>query len=238
VLRRAELPLWLELPLLLLVAGCLAVLVRTFVVQAFFIPSASMEQTLREGDRVLVDKVVYGLREPARGEVVVFHGTGRWASRSGDGAADFPARLGHTLGDLAGEERPGRRDFIKRVVGVSGDRVSCCDPQGRVLVNGRPIDERYVFEDSSLSSPPDPAVCGSRRFTEVVVPPGQLWVMGDHRSRSSDARCRGPVPVADVVGRAVVVVWPRNRVAGLPVPPDWRQWDLAGPAAVPARPPT
>ena len=126
---RRQMPLWQELPLLLVVAFCLAVLIRTFLLQAFFIPSGSMEDTLLVGDRVLVNKVVYDVRDPARGEVVVFRGTDNWAPQDDAGAAEpgFAGKLGRTLGDLVGVSRPGEKDFIKRVIGVPGDRVSCCD---------------------------------------------------------------------------------------------------------------
>lgn len=233
LLRRTEMPLWAELPVLVLVAFCVAVLVRTLLVQTFIIPSKSMEQTLLEGDRVLVDKVVYDIRDPLRGEVVVFRGTGKWAPAPG--AADrqgFTARLRHTVGDLTGADRPGQREYIKRVIGLPGDRISCCDQQGRILVNDRAVDEPYVFENSSLSTPP--GVCAARRFAEVLVAPGQLWVMGDHRSRSKDARCAGPVRIADVIGRAFVVLMPRDRFTPLSVPPVWREFDT-DPAAAPQR---
>jgi signal peptidase I len=111
-------PLWQELPLLLIVAFCLAVLIRTFLLQAFFIPSGSMEDTLLVGDRVLVNKVVYDIREPARGEVVVFSGTAAWVPENpADDGLGFAARVGRTMGDLVGVSRPGETDFIKRVIG-------------------------------------------------------------------------------------------------------------------------
>ncbi|HEX7746743.1 MAG TPA: signal peptidase I [Micromonosporaceae bacterium] len=216
---RRQMPLWQELPLLLVVAFCLAVLVRTFLLQAFFIPSGSMEDTLLRGDRVLVNKVVYDLRDPQRGEIVVFHGTDAWAPQvSDEPAPGFLTRVGRTVGDLVGISRPGEKDFIKRVIGVPGDRVRCCDEQGRVTVNGVPLNEPYVVRDSPLDVPPSRQECRSRRFDEVVVPPRQLFVMGDHRLVSQDARCQGPVPIDNVVGRAFVIVWPVSRWASLPVP--------------------
>jgi signal peptidase I len=213
-------PLWQELPLLLVVAFCLAVLIRTFLLQAFFIPSGSMEDTLLIGDRVLVNKVVYDVRDPKRGEVVVFRGTDNWAPQvSGEPDPGFLGKLGRTVGDLVGVSRPGEKDFIKRVIGVPGDHVRCCDDQGRVTVNGVALDERaYVLRDSPLDLPPNPKECRSRRFDEVVVPPGQLFVMGDHRLVSQDARCQGPVPINNVIGRAFVVVWPYARWSSLSVP--------------------
>ncbi|BCL16230.1 hypothetical protein GCM10017556_39690 [Micromonospora sagamiensis] len=230
---RRQMPLWQELPLLLIVAFCLAVLIRTFLLQAFFIPSGSMEDTLLVGDRVLVNKVVYDVRDPARGEVVVFRGTDRWAPQV-DGVPEpgFLAKLGQTLGDLVGVSRPGEKDFIKRVIGVPGDRVACCDAQGRVTVNGVALDESYVLRDSPLDLPPNARECRSRRFDEVVVPPGQIFVLGDHRMVSQDARCQGPVPIENVVGRAFLVVWPSSRWSSLPVPETFAEVD--GVVAAPA----
>ncbi|NYT93865.1 signal peptidase I [Salinispora sp. H7-4] len=217
--RRRPLPLWQELPLLLTVTFCLAVLIRTFLLQVFFIPSGSMTETLLVGDRVLVNKVVYDVRDPVRGEVVVFRGPERWADRL-DEEPDpgFLRRLSATFADLVGVGGPGQQDFIKRVIGLPGDRVSCCDGQGRVLVNGVAINEPYVWRDSPLDLPPNPGECRARRFDEVIVPPGQLFVLGDNRLVSQDARCQGPVPIDNVVGRAVGVVWPSSRWAALSTP--------------------
>src|SRR5918998_1277919 len=133
-IRRKEMPLWQELPLLLIVAFCLAVLIRTFLVQAFFIPSGSMEETLLVGDRVLVNKVVYDMRDPLRGEVVVFKGPESWTAVENriDPDAGFFSKLGRTVGDLIGISQPGEKDYIKRVIGIPGDEVSCCDSGGRV----------------------------------------------------------------------------------------------------------
>src|SRR3954447_12146880 len=123
---RRQMPLWQELPLLLVVAFCLAVLIRTFLLQAFYIPSGSMEQTLLIGDRVLVNKVVYDVRTPQRGEVIVFSGPINWTPENvADPNEGLLSRVGGTLGDLVGVSRPGEKDFIKRVIGLPGDRVSC-----------------------------------------------------------------------------------------------------------------
>jgi signal peptidase I len=220
--KRRGMPLWQELPLLLIVAFCLAVLIRTFLLQAFYIPSGSMENTLLVGDRVLVNKVVYDMRDPARGEVVVFRGTDAWApENTPDPDIGFFAKLGRTVGDLVGISRPGEKDFIKRVIGLPGDRVSCCDVKGRVFVNGQPLDEPYVTENSQLETPPNAKECVSRRFDEVLVEPGQIFVMGDHRLVSQDSRCQGQVPIENVIGRAFVIVWPSGRWASLSVPPTF-----------------
>jgi signal peptidase I len=229
---RKEMPLWQELPLLLVVAFCLAVLIRTFLVQAFFIPSGSMERTLLVGDRVLVNKVVYDMRDPLRGEIVVFRGTDKWAPEVTEPVSQtFGAKLGRTVGDLVGVSRPGERDFIKRVIGLPGDKVACCDAQGRITVNGEPIDEPYLFDNSSLDAPPNPTQCTSRRFTEVTIPPGDMFVMGDHRGVSQDARCQGPVPIDNIIGRAFVIVWPSDRFTGLSIPDNWKTYGANHPVA-------
>jgi signal peptidase I len=220
--KRKTMPLWQELPLLLIVAFCLAVLIRTFLLQAFYIPSGSMENTLLVGDRVLVNKVVYDVRDPERGEIVVFRGTDTWAPETHvDTNTGFFSKVGHTIGDLVGISQPGEKDFIKRVIGLPGDTVSCCDVNGNVFVNGYALDERsYIPEqmDSPRDRPPNAKECGSRRFDPVTVSPGQIFVMGDHRLVSQDSRCQGQVPIDNVIGRAFVIVWPSGRWNGLPVP--------------------
>ncbi|WBB89111.1 signal peptidase I [Verrucosispora sp. WMMC514] len=238
---KRQMPLWQELPLLLIVAFCLAVLIRTFLLQAFFIPSGSMEDTLLVGDRVVVNKVVYNVRNPQRGEVVVFRGTDQWVPQVDvQPPTSFADKLGRTVGDLIGVGRPGEKDFIKRVIALPGDRVSCCDGQGRVLVNGTPLDESaYVLRDSPLDLPPNPQECRSRRFEEIVVPPGQMFVLGDHRQVSQDARCQGTVPIDNVVGRAFAVVWPSDRWHSLPIPDTFATVappPTAGGGAAPVRP--
>ncbi|MBW6437903.1 signal peptidase I [Actinoplanes hulinensis] len=238
-MRRKEMPLWQELPLLLIVAFCLAVLIRTFLVQAFYIPSGSMENTLAIQDRVLVNKVVYDMRDPLRGEIVVFRGTDDWAPEVTEPVSNaFMAKLGRTIGDLVGVSRPGERDFIKRVIGLPGDKVACCDEQGRITVNGVGIDEAYIAEgfNSDLSQPPIAGQCTSRRFAEVTVPAGEMFVMGDHRSVSQDARCQGTVPIENIIGRAFVVVWPSDRFTSLNVPDVWKRYAEQYPSAAAAHP--
>jgi signal peptidase I len=216
---RKNMPLWQELPLLLIVAFCLAVLIRTFLFQAFFIPSGSMENTLLIGDRVLVNKVVYDTRQPARGDIVVFRGTDVWAPENNvPVGGGFVAKFGRTIGDLVGVSQPGEKDFIKRVIGLPGDTVKCCDAQGRVTVNGQPLDEPYVTDNSPLDVAATPGRCGPRKFGPVVVAPGNMWVMGDHRLVSQDSRCQGQVPLSNVIGKAFVIVWPKGHWATLGTP--------------------
>ncbi|GGS61308.1 signal peptidase I [Streptomyces griseoviridis] len=197
-----------EIPLLIGVAVVIALVLKTFLVQAFVIPSGSMEQTIRIGDRVLVDKLTpwFG-SEPQRGDVVVFRDPGGWLQdEQPTGGGDDPVVVKQVkealvfIGLLPSDDE---KDLIKRVVGVGGDRVECCDTQGRVTVNGTPLEEDYL-------NPGD--VPSETRF-DVTVPQGRLWVMGDHRSNSADSRYHqdtdfGTVSEDEVVGRAMVIAWP------------------------------
>jgi len=176
-----------------------------------------MEHTLDIGDKVLVNKVLYDVREPARGEIVVFRGTDRWAPEPNK-ASPGGSKVGRFLGDLVGLSAPGEKDFIKRVIGTPGDTVACCDAKGRVTVNGHPLDESYIPENSPVDVEPNPTQCQSRRFGPITVPKGQVFVMGDHRLVSQDARCQGPVPIKNIIGRAFLVVWPADRWKTLEVP--------------------
>ncbi|HEX2144197.1 MAG TPA: signal peptidase I [Glycomyces sp.] len=217
--KRQYLSLWIELPLLLVVAFSAAVLLRTFAVQPFYIPSGSMEETLKEGDKVLVLKLTSDLRSPQRGEVVVFRGTDSWDPEYRPAAGDDTLVANFTTGvlDLIGLAKPDEKDFIKRVIAVGGDTVSCCDADGNVVVNGVSLhEEAYVFENSPLDV--DPGSCHARRFEEVVIPEGEVWVMGDHRGDSQDSRCQGPVPVENIIGRAIALVWPVDRATELVIP--------------------
>ncbi len=216
--KRHYLSLWVELPLLLVVAFSAAVLLRTFTIQPFYIPSGSMEQTLQEGDRVLVLKLTTALRTPQRGEVVVFRGTDEWdpeyrPKAEGTLMSDF----GTAVLDLVGLAEPNEKDFIKRVIAVGGDTVVCCDADGNVQVNGISLDEHeYLYDDAPLDV--EPGNCRSRRFGPVTIPDGHVWVMGDHRGNSQDSRCQGPVPVENIIGRAIALVWPSDRARELAIP--------------------
>jgi len=222
-----------ELPFLLLIAFVLALIIKSFFVQAFFIPSGSMEQTLHgcpgcKGDRVLVNKLVYRFRDINRGEIVVFNGSGlRFQPEvfvpKPRNAFDAARRK---ISGAIGLGAPGERDFIKRVIGLPGDTVACCD-NGRVTVNGVPLDEPYLFEDDRM------------QFAPTVVPKGHVFVMGDHRGRSSDSRVNGTVPESKIIGRAFVVVWPPSRMKGLRVPGQIENAqvpDRSSTAALPAPP--
>ncbi|MFF9066798.1 signal peptidase I [Streptomyces sp. NPDC014891] len=181
-------------------------LLSHFVMQPFLIPSRSMEPTLQVGDRILVNKLAYRFgSEPERGDVVVFDGTGSFVREQPPG--DPVTGLLHDGAAALGLAEPDETDFVKRVVGVGGDRVVCCDADGRLTVNGVPVQEWYVKLGDRPSSVP----------FDIVVPPDRLWVMGDHRSQSSDSRDHlgspggGMVPVDRVVGRADWIAWPLGR---------------------------
>jgi signal peptidase I len=204
-----------ELPVLLAIAVVLALLINTFLVKAFFIPSGSMERTLHgcpgcSGDRVLVDKVGYRLHDPRPGDIVVFAGPESWAPEAAVEQPTNPLqRAVRAIGSTFGVAAPGEKDFIKRVIAVGGQTVQCCDAQGRVTVDGRPLDEpyRYVTDPEFTSTP----------FGPVTVPPGRLWVMGDHRDESADSRAhitdpnKGTIALDDVIGKAFVIIWPVSR---------------------------
>jgi len=230
--------LWRELPFLILIALVLALLIKTFLVQAFYIPSASMENTLQGGppdkhyDRVLVNKLVDRVRDPHRGEVVVFKGPPSWQSTpefTGSTPSNPILHFFHDVGTALGVAAPSSKDFIKRVIGVGGDHVVCCDALGRITVNGHPLDEPYVYPGAK---PSDSAF-------DVTVPAGRLWVMGDHRNDSADSRFHlndgehGTIPVGNVIGKAFLVVWPPSDWKTLSVPKTFDQPGLTAASVSP-----
>lgn len=225
-----------ELPVLIVLALVLALLVKTYVVQAFWIPSSSMENTLDIGDRFLVNKLVYHFRDIHRGDIVVFNGTGSWLAPSPSSPEPL-VRLWHTVVGLFGVSLP-NDDFVKRVIGLPGDRVACCNAQGLITVNGVALHESsYLYPGNSPSSIPD----GSSRFS-VMVPPGHLWVMGDHREVSEDSRLHrdapggGAIPESAVIGRAFMIVWPLSRWRILPIPATFEQAAFSHAAAAATAP--
>jgi signal peptidase I len=243
--RRKRRPFWVELPVLLAIALVIALVIKTFVVQAFFIPSSSMEDTLLIGDKVLVNKLVYHFRSIEPGDIVVFSGAGSWTAATPSGAPssdpivrvydDTLGRLFHSIAGLYGTpvDETGTI-FIKRVIGVPGDRVVCCKAQGLVTVNGVALHEQsYLFPGAAPSDAPE----GYTGHFNIVVPPGRLWVMGDNRPVSDDSRLRqdapghGTIPESAVIGRAFVIVWPPSRWGILGIPSTFAQKGIDSPAS-------
>jgi signal peptidase I len=189
-----------EVPILVLLALAVAIFIKTFLVQAFFIPSSSMERTLMPGDRVLVNKLAYRFGDLHRGDVVVFENPNeaQLPDRNAIGA------LLHWLGQGLGFQQPENEDLIKRVIGLPGDTVEIRDHT--VRVNDKPITEPYLTQ-AAIDSMGD--------YGPVTVPDGELFVMGDNRGNSSDSRVIGFVPEHNVVGRAFVIIWPPGDAGGL-----------------------
>jgi signal peptidase I len=208
-----------ELPILVVIALALALLIKTYAFQAYFIPSGSMQNTLAIGDKVLVNKIVYHLRPIHRGDIVVFNGQGSWNPGPPPTTPNPFDRLYHAVIGLFGAA-PGQTDYIKRVIGIPGDHVACCDAWGRVTVNGAPLNEKSYLYPGNLPS--------AMHFN-ITVPPGRLWVMGDHREVSDDSRDHegypggGTIPENEVVGRAFWIVWPPSRWRVLPIPSTFEQ---------------
>jgi signal peptidase I len=221
-------PLWVETIVLLGIALVMALVIKTFFVQAFYIPSESMEPGLVTNDRILVQKTSYWFGEPDRGDVVVFEDPGGWLTGPVTGPQTWLAKGLAKIGLY-----PTGGHLVKRVIGVAGDTITCCDKQGRILVNGEPIDE-----DAFIRPQPDPpASCdgpmgyGGSCTWEVTVPDDRLFVMGDNRAASADSsarlcrpkskRCdadRAFVPVDLVVGKVFALVWPASHAEFIGTP--------------------
>lgn len=199
-----------ELPVIIIAALVVSIIVKTFLVHFFYIPSGSMENTLRVGDRIAVNKFGALFTDIKRGEVVVFGDPDNWlgnSSQSEDSGIGAVIKTGLiTVGVLPD---PAKQYLIKRVIGVGGDKVVCCDKAGKLQVNGASITEPYIFAGDKPSD---------MQFN-VEIPKGFIWVMGDHRGASADSRFHpdsannGMVPLSKVVGRAVFVVWPLTDIA-------------------------
>jgi signal peptidase I len=247
---------WWELPALVVLAILIAIVVKTFVVQPFYIPSQSMEHTLHgcpgcHGDRILVNKLIYDFRDPHPGDIVVFNAPPGWDDEPETTPPSNPVlRAIRGFGQLIGFVPPDGQVLVKRVIATGGETVKG-DARGDVMVsdtgpNGRfrTLDEPYVFVDPGAQDT-------LRPFGPVTVPKGRLWVMGDHRNDSADSRYHcGPggedtnddsdcnpmtstVPVSDVIGKAFVIAWPPSRWRTLGTPATFKDAALAAGVAGP-----
>ena len=212
--KRSSLAFFKELPVLILIAFGLALLIKTFLVQAFFIPSASMEPTLLVKDRVLVNKLVYRFREPRRGEIIVFVATHDAATRK----RSFFKKVADSITEGLGVSQPADKDFIKRIIGLPGETIEMRESVVTITTTAGKklrLNELYARKDQS-------------QFGPFKVPPDTLFVMGDNRPNSSDSRYRlGPIRRKDVVGKAFIKVWPPKRMGLLRTP----KYDAAAAAA-------
>lgn len=203
-----------DLLIILVVAFLISFLLKTFLIRSFYIPSGSMEQTLQINDRIMVNQLVPDLVAVERGDVVVFQDPGGWLQLPQSVNAANPTPV-ESLLQTVGLAADTSSDYVvKRVIGVGGDRVACCDAAGRVTVNGVPLDEPYIVI-------PDGQTRASAIDFDVTVPQGSVWVMGDNRYNSRDSRYnqdqpgKGFVANEEIVGRAFVLNWPLNHFSWL-----------------------
>ena len=198
-----------ELPILIISALVLSIIVKTFFIQFFYIPSGSMENTLQVNDRVGVNKFGALFSDIKRGEVVVFRDPANWLSPNYDDTSGFRKVIKDSLVFVGVLPDPSKQYLIKRVIGVGGDKVRCCGKDGKIEVNGIGIDEPYIYEGDKPSD----------SDFEVEVPQGFIWVMGDHRGASADSRFhtddpnKGMVALDKVTGRATFIIWPFSNLA-------------------------
>jgi signal peptidase I len=212
---------WKELPILIGIALVLTFLIQTFVARVYVIPSGSMEQTLNgcdgcTGDRILVDKLTFDFTDPQPGDVIVFKGPPGWSQSefNVDESNNVVIRWLRQFGSSIGIGSPPEYDLVKRVIAVGGQTVSCCDKQNRVIVDGKPLNEPYIYWMPGMAPT-------QQTFPPVRIPQGDLWMMGDNRNNSYDSRLQaggginGVVPVDDVIGIARTIIWPPGRWQGI-----------------------
>lgn len=209
--RRSRMPLWLDTVITMAVALLIAVLVKTFLIQPFYIPSASMNPTLLNDDKILVSKLTPGVFDLHRGDVIVFEDPADWIP--GDATEDPTpqVRLMMVLSAVGLAPDPSQDHLVKRLIGMPGDRVICEDEGAQLQVNGDPLDEAYINEANSPC----------QHAFDITVPEGDVWVMGDNRHASADSAWHhvhdgdGFVPADNITGKAEVIFWPVGRWSGL-----------------------
>lgn len=186
----------------------LSILIRTFLLQAFYVPSASMQDTLQENDRIIVSKISTRFSGIDRSNVIVFHDPGGWLGEGFPNPYDTP--VGRVLQAIGIVPSNSGNDLVKRVIGVANDKIECCDVQGRITVNGVGVDGAYIKD----------GVTSDQVTFSVLVPEGNVFVMGDNRGNSEDSRFHldknnGMVPVEEIIGRVAMRIWPINRIGGI-----------------------
>ena len=202
-----------DVVVIVVAALLISFLIKTFLIRSFYIPSESMQSTLQVNDRIIVNQLTPDIVPISRGDIVVFRDPGGWLPpRIEQPQAPLAAASDWVLQLIGLSASDSDEHLVKRVIGLPGDRIVCCNDLGQLSVNGIPIDEPYV------TLPADTTNVSSRDFQEDI-PEGTLWVMGDNRYDSSDSRFNGVVPVDDVVGRAFVISWPVERWQWLDTPP-------------------
>ena len=194
-----------EFPILIIVALAVSIVIKTFLVQFFYIPSGSMENTLQINDRVAVNKVPFIGKSIKRGDVVVFRDPDNWLPEPYVGDQNkFIAKIKDGFVAVGVLPNPAKQYLVKRVIGVAGDKVECCSKDKKLMINGVEIDEPYIFAGNTASD---------TNFN-VTVPAGKIWVMGDHRGASADSRFHqddinnGMVPNSKITGKVVGIIWP------------------------------
>lgn len=202
-----------EFPVLIVVALLVSLFIKTFLVQFFYIPSGSMENTLQVNDRVAVNRIPFISNNIERGDVVVFRDPDNWLPAADISESPFViAKLKAGLVAVGVLPNPAKQYLVKRVVGVSGDHVICCNTDGKLTVNGEVMNEPYIFAGN---------VPSDMNF-DVTVPKNKVWVMGDHRGASADSRYhqddinKGFVPVNRITGRVIAVIWPLKNISLVP----------------------
>ena len=204
-----------ELPTLVVVALVVSLFIKSFLVQFFYIPSGSMENTLQINDRVAVNKLPFVSSKINRGDVVVFRDPASWLPEQDSGSeSNLRMKIKDGLVLVGVLPNPAKQYLVKRVIGIAGDRIVCCKNK-KLTINGTPVSEPYIFKGNNPSD----------LTFDIKVAPGKIWVMGDHRGASADSRYhqddinKGQVPLSRVTGRVFAVIWPFNNAKIVPSVP-------------------